>query len=779
MDQPNQHRRLAAIMFTDIVGYTKLMGQDESQAVKVRKRHRAVFNQLHTQYHGEILQYFGDGTLSIFQSGIEAVNCAIAIQQELQRGDIVPLRIGLHIGDIVYDGTEIYGDSVNITARIESLGVAGAVFLSGKLNAELANHLYIQTYSLGIFELKNVAQPIEVFAIKAKGLQLPKANQVQQLKTAQATSIAVLPLLNLSADTNNEYFCDGLTEELINALSKIEGLKVTSRTSSFFFKNKTQSLAQISEQLKVSIILEGSIRLWGNKMRISIQLIDVAEDFHFWSESFDRSVEDLFAVQDEVSLLVADKLREHIGHLEIEPSLVEAPPVSIDYYKSYLKGRYHILKMTQSDIKMGLDILQEILVQAPDYAHAHLGMHLGYTMLGTIGFLPAGEAFFKGSTYLEQAIQLAPDLPECQLQLSYMAFLQAWDLPKAYQHVQQSFSVRPTVEYYQSMASMLLAERKFKAALHYIDTAQELDPLSGINYHLHGCILYSNKQYKAAIQSFDKAISYSPGFMPPSLYKGQCLLMLGQYAEGLSYFQSLADQPQEDILKLGGISLCYAAMGAKDQLDSRLQQIEEKLETALMDRALNFLILCNALAGRKEKALYWIEQAIAKRLPMLVYLNSEPMHESLQTAPRFQEFVRQVIGENTTFDWPKRKYKKTLFSKTELQDHKDRLLQFMAEEKPYLDADLSLRSLAEQLDIAPNYLSQLLNEGLSQNFSEFVNSYRLQTFKTKVTDPRNHQLTILALAYDSGFNSKTVFNTFFKKMEGKTPSVYWKEVVNN
>ncbi|MEO0340812.1 MAG: adenylate/guanylate cyclase domain-containing protein, partial [Bacteroidota bacterium] len=314
-----------AIMFTDIVGYTKLMGQDEARAAQARTRHRETFNRLHNQHNGEILQYFGDGTLSVFQSGIEAVKCAIAIQQALQSGEIVPLRIGLHIGDIVFDGTEIYGDSVNIAARIESLGIEGAVLLSGKLNAELSNHLYIQTSSLGFFELKNVARPLEIFAVKAKDLQIPKADQLQHKKQATATSIAVLPLRNLSADPGNEYFCDGLTEELINALSKIDGLKVTSRTSSFFFKGKNQTIPQIAEQLSVSIILEGSIRLWGNKMRINIQLIDVAEDYHFWSQSFDRSIDDLFAVQDEVSLLVADRLREQVGHFEIEPTLVEAP----------------------------------------------------------------------------------------------------------------------------------------------------------------------------------------------------------------------------------------------------------------------------------------------------------------------------------------------------------------------------------------------------------------------------------------------------------------------
>ena len=323
-----KNRRIAAIMFTDIVGYTALMQKDETAAMAMRVRHRSTFQKNHDAHAGEIVQYYGDGTLSTFSSAVKAVECAISIQQALQKEKPVPIRIGLHLGDIVFDGTEVYGDGVNLSSRIESLGVAGSILLSGKLNDELKNQPHVSTKSLGYFELKNIAKPIEIFAVANDGIMVPDPSDLKDVPKKETKTIAVLPFVNMSSNPENEYFSDGMTEEIINALAKIKGLKVTSRTSSFYFKNKNIPISKIGQDLNVSTILEGSIRLSGKKMRITAQLIDVVDDFHFWSETFNRSVEDIFAVQDEVSLLIADMLREHIGHFDTDDQLVPALDIS-------------------------------------------------------------------------------------------------------------------------------------------------------------------------------------------------------------------------------------------------------------------------------------------------------------------------------------------------------------------------------------------------------------------------------------------------------------------
>ncbi len=763
-------------MFTDIVGYTALMQQNEAKAAAVRNRHRTVFDKQHQLYNGDILQYFGDGTLSIFQSGVEAVECAIAIQKALNEGEQLPLRIGLHMGDIVFDGTDIYGDGVNFASRIESMSIPGAVLISDKLNDELKSHPQIATKSLGLFELKNIENPVEIFSVTNGGITIPEHSQLKGKGKRQSKTIAVLPFMNMSSSKENEYFSDGMTEEIINALAKIKGLKVTSRTSSFYFKHKNIPIGQIGKELNVSTILEGSIRLAGNKMRLTAQLIDVDEDFHFWSETFDRSMEDIFAVQDEISLLIADKLREHIGHFDLEDNLVENPDISVDNYKLYLESRYHLLKMTKSDIERGMSILEGVIVAQPNFPLAYLGMHLGYTLLGTIGLIPAVEAFGKGQPFLDKAIELDESLPECQLHLSYINFLQKWDLAGTYRHLNKALEIRPTVEYYQSMASTLVAEGKFAAAMHYIETALQIDPFSEINYHLKGFILYVQEKYKEAIALFQKAIQLKPDFMASTLYWGQALLLIGKTSEGLEFFENLPANQSEDLMRLGGMTLAYAALGDHQKAEEGIQKLVVTLETDLMGRAINLLILSQAMLHREKETLALIEKGISYRLPMMVYIPTEPILKPFRTNPLFQSYVQQILGEKTAIELPQRKYKKSLFTQKQIEQYRNQLEALMAEEKPFLDPNLSLRSLAEMMDLPANYLSQLLNEGFHKNFSEYINAYRLEAFLNKAKDPAQKHLTLLALAYDSGFNSKTVFNTFFKKRKGMTPKAYLKKI---
>jgi adenylate cyclase len=770
-------RRLAAIMFTDIVGYTALMQNDEATAVKARARHREVFDKEHKLHPGEILQYYGDGTLSVFQSVVEAVKCAIVIQRELQKGEEVPMRIGLHLGDIVFDGTEVYGAGVNLASRIESMGIAGAILLSESVNEELKNHKEISTISLGHFEFKNIAEPLEVFAISNEGIRIPVPSQLKGKRKETTKTIAVLPFVNMSSNIENEYFSDGMTEEIINALAKIKELRVTSRTSSFFFKNKNISITRIGQELNVSTILEGSIRLSGNKMRITAQLINVADDFHFWSETFDRSMEDIFAVQDEISLLIADKLREHIGHFVIENHLVESPNIPVEVYKKYLKGRYYMMKLSLPSTEKSISIFQEVIAEQPTFPLPYLGIHQGYAFLGTMGLLPAPEAFAKAKPFLDKALALNENLPESQLNLSWIACWQNWDIAGAYRHINKALELRSSDEMLLTMSNILTIEGKLDAAQNYIDKALQLDPLSAMNHHYKGFLFYLQEKYEKATPYLEKSLQLKPELPFPHIYLGSIPLLTGRASEGLKFFQNLPKNEGGDLTKLGGTSLAYAALGDVENAAKGIAKLEAALNTDSMGSALQFLILVKTMMKKYDEAIQLIEQAVSYRLPLALLIYTEPILKPLHSIPLFQELMQQIYGKKSNIDFSKRKYKKPLFNEALLKKYRHQLKALMDTEKPYLDPGLTIRSLAEILGIPSNHLSQLLSEGFDKNFSEFINSYRLEAFKSKAADPSQQHLTLIALAYDSGFNSKTVFNTFFKKMMGMTPKAYWKEVV--
>jgi len=306
----NLTRQLAAVMFADMTGYTALMQEDEQKAKMLRDRQRYILEKLIPYYNGKIIQYFGDGTLSIFGSAIDGVKCAIEIQAELKKDPKVSLRIGLHSGDIAYDSQGVYGDSVNLASRIEALSVPGAVLVSDKIYDEIKNQVDIQTSMLGKFSLKNVKRQVEVYAIANEGLVIPSPTQVS-VKPGSDKSIAVLPFVNMSADPENEYFSDGISEEILNALTHVEGVQVTARSSSFSFKGKNEDIRQIGTKLGVSKLLSGSVRKAGKRMRITAQLINAADGYHIWSEVYDSDLEDIFQVQDEISLKILNRLKEN------------------------------------------------------------------------------------------------------------------------------------------------------------------------------------------------------------------------------------------------------------------------------------------------------------------------------------------------------------------------------------------------------------------------------------------------------------------------------------
>ena len=720
-------RQLAAIMFTDIVGYTALMQGDEAVATSVRTRHREVFTEQHELHQGEIVQYFGDGTLSVFKSAIEAAKCAIEIQKRLQQGDVVPLRIGLHMGDIVFNKTEVYGDGVNFASRIESMGVAGAILLSGKLNDELKNHNDISTVSAGHFELKNIAHPVEIFAISNKGIFVPQPLQIKGKQKTISKTIAVLPFVNMSTSIENEYFSDGITEEIINALSKIKSLKVTSRTSSFFFKNKNIPIKQIGKDLNVTAILEGSVRLSGDTIRITAQLIQAEEDFHFWSETWDRKMENIFEIQDEISLLIAEKLREQFGHFEIQEHLVEKQTDNINAYEYSLKGRFHFNKWNREDMQLAISFFDKAIALDPSHSESYLGLADCYGFMGTMGFLPHEEAWGKAVQSTYTALQLNPELPGVQYQLAQLSFFTECNYNKAFQQTIKAITLKPNyVQAQQFISFLYIIAGDRKKSLKHLEISLSLDPLSQETTFFDAYYHYMLEDYEKALEKLERCLKHNPKNIPVHTIKCYCLLMTDRCDEVIHYFETAPSGVETPGSKLALTGLGYAIKKDTANAATYLALLEEYAKGPDGPTVDSYLFIMYAIMGENDKAFEWVRKAIENKSSLLLLRYPDPLVKALKDDPRYPEYQKILFQRDSSME--KTKKKKELLDQGEVKTYSARLLKYMDEAKPYLDPDLSLRSLAAQIDVHPNQLSWLLNESLGRNFNEFIGDYRTGRF---------------------------------------------------
>jgi len=325
------------------------------------------------------------------------------------------------------------------------------------------------------------------------------------------------------------------------------------------------------------------------------------------------------------------------------------------------------------------------------------------------------------------------------------------------------------------MANFLTIEGKLDTAMIYVNKSLDLAPFSPVSVHYKGFLFYMMGQFDKAQQYFKRSLELQPKLPFPIVYMGAIYLLSGQYEKGLSFFNNLEDEDNGYLTKLGGIAIAHSMMGNHKLAEEVILQLDSYRQTPSAGNALNFLILCHAQLNNLEKALEYIQIAIENRFPLVLLLPTEPLAKPLHELTSFKKSIAEILG-NSNSQEPVRKYKQSLFSDEELIRYKDRLNALMEEDKLYINPELSLRLLAEYMNLPPNHMSQLLNEGFEKNFADFINSYRLEEFKSKLNTASVHHLTLLALAYDSGFNSKTVFNTYFKKKMGISPKAYWNKI---
>jgi len=641
----NGTRILASIMFADIVGYTAMMQRNESEAKKIRDRFRKTLEQKTLEYKGTIIQYYGDGCLCIYGSAVESVKSAVSIQEEFLEDSEVPVRIGLHIGDVVYDDDGVYGDGVNLASRIESLSIPGGILVSDKLNDELISHPDIDTLSLGIYNLKNVSRSVEVFAVLTDKLKVPSPRDLKGKIVDPKKSIAVLPFVNMSTDPENEYFSDGITEEILNVLVKVKELQVTARTSSFMFKGKNEDVREIGKKLGVQNVLEGSVRKFGNKVRVTAQLINTADGYHVWSESYSRNLEDIFEIQDEISSKIANTLREKLTTEDKEKNLIVAPTQNLDAYNLYLKGLHNIGKWTPEGSKEGINYFTQAIELEPKFALAHSSLAFAYSMLGAMGQMNVKLAFEQADKNAKIALGLDNNLAEAHVSKSLVSIFKDWDLEKAKYHIENAIKLNPgSGSNRHAYYLYLICVQDFDRALEEILIAQKLDPFSLPINSAVGEIYTIIKEFDKALEQLDKTIALDPNFRSAIHSKGFTYLWMGEYQKAIDTFTEYKNKISDPLKGVTGLGAVYGFMGEIEEAKKCIKILNKRVQR---DKGLtlngDYIVIYNSM-GDFDKAFEHLENSIVNE-ESIFFVRFSPFFEKLRCDERYNKLIEKYFSK--------------------------------------------------------------------------------------------------------------------------------------
>ena len=636
-------RQLAAILFADMAGYTALMQENEPLARLKRQRLKDVLESAIDQFNGKLLQYYGDGSLSIFNSAIDSVRFAINMQQQLKQEPKVDLRIGIHTGDVAMEDGFIYGDGVNLASRIESLAVPGGIFVSEKVFDEIKNQDNISTLELGYFELKNVKTPVRVYAITNDGIVTPSREDIKGKTKQPGNRLAVLPFVNMSPDPENEFFSDGVTEELLNALTKVEGLQVTSRTSAFAFKGKNDDIRDIGIRLNVDKILEGSVRKSGSRVRITAQLINAADGYHIWSENYDRNLTDIFEVQDEISGIIANKLRENLTAKRHAEHLVKAPVKNIGAYSLYLKGLYFWNKITPANIRQAIECFEQALAIEPDYAQACAMTAAAYSYLGATGQILPDRAFEIVHRYADRALRLDDSIAESHTAKASVYLFYEWKWEKAYEALQRAKNLNPAfIETYELLAFYYIVIGEKEQAVSIMEEAGKIDPLSPVVIQTLANMYIFAERYDEAIHEAEKLLVTDPEMRVGIETVAWATGLKGDWAAALKLFEKLHRLTNHPLKGLFGMGFAHGKLGNTDQAMDCIHKMEQRQQEepdSVIDADL--AIVWYGL-GNLDKTFYYLNLCVDKRMAPVCYFLEYPSYKEIKADPRYAALIERT-----------------------------------------------------------------------------------------------------------------------------------------
>ena len=632
-------RRLAAILAADIAGYSRLMGEDEAATVRALKGHQAEVLPMVGDYGGRIIDTAGDGILAEFPSVVDAVECAIEIQKVMvRRNEGVPpnrrmqFRVGINLGDVIHDDVRIYGDGINIAARLEGIAEPGGICVSSKVHEEVVDKLELQFLDRGEQLLKNIARAVRVYAVhlgEAGGPQAaaPAAPSPAPAPAETTPSIAVMPFLNMSHDEEFGYFATGLSEEMLNMLAKISGLRVASRTSAFSFKGKDVDIPTLAKSLNVAYVLEGSVRKAGKRVRISGQLIQAATDSNVWAETYDRDMEDVFAVQDDIAQCVVTELRRALGLAggNADAGAIKAEVAAatkgrsqnVEAYNLYLEGQEYRGRLTREDTAKSVERYLQAIQLDPTYALAWAGLSRAYSDQAGQSWVPTAEGYGRAKAAAQRALAREPDLAEGHTALGWVQRAFDWDWKGAEASFQRALKVSPSNTLAMNAAAdMLAALGRLDEAIALSRRATTLDPLN-IPLHRNLAMYHlAAGQLEDAESVLNQVLQMGAAGALTYCWLGVLALARGRRHEALT----LMAKEVSDIFRRVGLAVVHNTLGQLTESDAELVSL---IDSHAKDSPYQIAEVYGA-TGDLDKTFEWLERAYTERDPGLSYLRVDP-----------------------------------------------------------------------------------------------------------------------------------------------------------
>jgi len=632
-------RRLAAIMFTDMVGYAALTQSNESLAMEALETHNRLLRPFFPRFHGKEVKAIGDSFLVEFESALDAMKCASEIQTSLHDYNVsskdqwkLSLRIGVHLGDVIHQANDVFGDAVNIASRIEPLAEPEGICLTREVYEQVKNKFDLPLVALGAKNLKNIGSKVEVYKVSMPW-QDKKAISSGQLESSR---IAVLPFANMSPDPEDEYFADGMTEELISTVSKIEGIEVISRTSVMQYKKTPKPIKDLAQELAVGIILEGSVRKAGNKLRVAVQMIDATKDRHLWAENYDRDFQDIFAIQRDIANRVAEAMKARISGTGSR-AMISQSTSSLEAYTLYLRAMQLSHEGGEPALKEAISNFERAISKDPEFARAYAGLAEVWLSMVGAGYEDFAPGLGKAEAAALRAVELGPESAEAH---AAMADVHVYmdRFKESISEAERAIKIDPNLSDAYLSLGMCYASIGTEQALVNFQRACDLDPLSYRAKTLLAESLRVGRRESEALDVLEKLRDLYPRNARMYTSIAECYLQKGDFEkaqEALSI--GLRFSPEEPLLKVDQ-GLLYALSG-------KTREAEGELEIIMRDKResvrLRGRIRIQMGLGNIDEAFAALMRA-AETHSWWTWTTTDPLYESLQKDPRFPQFCLKV-----------------------------------------------------------------------------------------------------------------------------------------